>query len=72
LQYHSTLLPVSNLPLFAKIDSAQTHIRQKVWDNSTGLVFQATFKKLFYKIEPDEKVCIIYNLFIYFISHYFD
>lgn len=53
LKFRSSLLPFDHPAKFAAIDSVQTHIRQKVWDSATGLVYHKSFRKMFFGVEPD-------------------
>ncbi len=56
VKFKSALLPVNDPAAFGRVDAAQTHLRQKVWDQSTGLVYHQTFRKLFFGQEPDQKL----------------
>jgi glutathione S-transferase len=54
VKYDSDLYPVKDLHRFGLVESLQNHIRQKVWEWTTGLVFHKVFKKLFTGQEPLE------------------
>jgi glutathione S-transferase len=54
VKYQSDLYPIGDLKRYALVETYQNHIRQKVWQNATGLVFHKVFKKAMTGNDPLE------------------
>lgn len=49
------LYPTQNLRSLGLVDTAYEHMRQKIWDHSSGLIFHRFIVPVFQKKEPDQQ-----------------